>query len=217
MVKINPSFIKAHCIAFGVPDSQNNTWVDDRQYAKNDACQITSHTLVSYQHSHITIACLIHHNNARQFFISFFIQGTDVSPFTLPAFNTVKQADFLWQTTCFECFFGQGQINDKHKNNGYIEINASPTGAYACYTFDGYRSPNTLPPVKANSTQVRLTWSDSIHQSPLARHFSVTLSQKASFINPTAVLMIDDMPTFYAIKHKNPPDFHDSTAWYQLT
>jgi len=39
------------------------------------------------------------------------------------------RADDLWQTTCGEAFFGHGDGDD------YVELNASPSGAYALYAF----------------------------------------------------------------------------------
>lgn len=42
-----------------------------------------------------------------------------------------ERTDELWRTTCFEVFVTT--------RTGYIEFNLSPSGAWAAYTFDGYR------------------------------------------------------------------------------
>lgn len=39
--------------------------------------------------------------------------------------------DGLWRTTCFEAFVATP--------DGYVEVNLSPSGAWAAYKFDGYR------------------------------------------------------------------------------
>ncbi len=44
-----------------------------------------------------------------------------------------KRKDNLWQTTCFECFFGTPD------SDSYIEINASPNGNWQAYRFNSYR------------------------------------------------------------------------------
>jgi len=41
--------------------------------------------------------------------------------------------DGLWQRTCFEAFVRQG-------DNAYVEFNLSPSGQWAAYDFDSYRS-----------------------------------------------------------------------------
>jgi hypothetical protein len=51
-----------------------------------------------------------------------------------------ERTDGLWQTTCCEMFLRQAA--------GYREINLSPSGNWAAYGFDGYRSgmaPAPLP------------------------------------------------------------------------
>ncbi|WP_230660534.1 hypothetical protein [Psychrobacter sp. I-STPA10] len=58
-----------------------------------------------------------------------------------------KQADFLWQSTCLECFIA-GDTSDKQATDAqqYIEINVASSGHYAIYHFDDYRTPNMMPP-----------------------------------------------------------------------
>lgn len=41
--------------------------------------------------------------------------------------------DELWKSTCFEMFFAQS-------GDAYIELNLSPSGAFAAYHFDHYRT-----------------------------------------------------------------------------
>ena len=74
--------------------------------------------------------------------------------------EAVRFTDYLWEQNCLECFIG-GQ------GNAYIEINASPSGQYAVYQFDGYRSPNVMPPrpLDTNLQPVPLNPKAIIHTS----------------------------------------------------
>lgn len=57
----------------------------------------------------------------------------DVEQLRVPPETAGKRADGLWKTTCFELFVGG-------TGDAYREFNFSPSGAWACYGFDGHRS-----------------------------------------------------------------------------
>lgn len=52
----------------------------------------------------------------------------------LPGPEPVARTDGLWRRTCFEAFVRAPGAE------GYHELNLSPSGAWAAYRFDGYRS-----------------------------------------------------------------------------
>lgn len=57
----------------------------------------------------------------------------DTSQLVIPPIITAERTDDLWQSTCFELFVaGRGAA--------YREFNFSPSGAWAAYDFDSYRS-----------------------------------------------------------------------------
>jgi len=59
----------------------------------------------------------------------------------LPVAAPQVHTDELWRTTCFELFLACGE-------DAYVEINLSPSGAFAAYHFDHYRTgmrPLALP------------------------------------------------------------------------
>jgi len=56
----------------------------------------------------------------------------DVSRVLWPPATEPERADELWRHTCFEVF--------APTEDGYREFNLSPSGAWASYRFDGYRS-----------------------------------------------------------------------------
>ena len=63
-----------------------------------------------------------------------FLVAEPPSALTLPEAAPPDRADGLWQTTCFEMFLR------RRGQDGYIEFNFSPSGRWAAYQFDGYRS-----------------------------------------------------------------------------
>ena len=57
----------------------------------------------------------------------------DISRLVIPSPAPAVRTDELWRTTCFELFAaGEG--------DGYREYNLSPSGAWAAYALDDYRS-----------------------------------------------------------------------------
>jgi len=52
----------------------------------------------------------------------------------LPPFAGKGRADGLWQTTCFELFL------KPHGQEGYLELNLSPSERWNAYAFDSYRA-----------------------------------------------------------------------------
>ncbi len=62
--------------------------------------------------------------------LTFAVAGSDV---VWPAEAVRERTDGLWRTTCFEAFVMGGS------GPGYVELNFSPSGAWAAYRFDAYR------------------------------------------------------------------------------
>lgn len=60
-----------------------------------------------------------------------FVVGGPVDRVRWPDAAARVRTDGLWRTTCFEAFVA---VDD-----GYVEVNLSPSGAWAAYRFDGYR------------------------------------------------------------------------------
>lgn len=60
----------------------------------------------------------------------------DLGAVRIPGWIARERADDLWRTTCFEAFIWAG-------DGSYFEINVSPSGQWAVYSFDGYRSGMT--------------------------------------------------------------------------
>lgn len=58
----------------------------------------------------------------------------DIGQIVVPGWVARSRADELWRTTCFELFIR------KPAGEGYFEFNLSPSGQWAVYRFDAYRS-----------------------------------------------------------------------------
>jgi hypothetical protein len=81
--------------------------------------------------------------------LRYFLDG-DVSAIALPTTAASRQADGLWQHTCFEAFIGG------RGSRAYCEFNFSPTTEWAAYGFSTYRAGmvpinHTNPPTIAVS------------------------------------------------------------------
>lgn len=60
------------------------------------------------------------------------LQG-DLTQLVIPPMGPLIRGDGLWRSTCFEAFIALAP------GGPYAEVNASPSGAWALYTFDRYR------------------------------------------------------------------------------
>ncbi|WP_206240322.1 DOMON-like domain-containing protein [Novosphingobium terrae] len=105
--------------------------------------------------------------------------------------------DGLWKTSCFELF-----LDDTH---GYREFNFSPSGHWASYGFDGYRSGMKALPLEAPQMDVAV-----------AEDFALTVTlpgnllQGASHASLTAVIEEEGgHKSYWALAHASgQPDFH---------
>lgn len=168
--------------------------------------------------------------------IGFYVFGQNL---ILAPFLAHRRADFLWEETCFECFFGKS-------DGSYIELNLSPDGRYALYQFSGYRTPNQMPPMSLHTQDLPITTlstytfnvpKDSklqdleriplFYQKPLIALRVVLLSYASCNealmtpyrIQPCVIIKdsIKDLDTlYYAPRHTNPPDFHKQALWQTL-
>lgn len=64
--------------------------------------------------------------------LAFRLEG-DLAALAIPAAAASERTDSLWDHTCFEAFVGG-------EGDGYLEFNFSPSGQWAAYRFDGYRT-----------------------------------------------------------------------------
>ncbi|MGY4396327.1 hypothetical protein ACVWZA_001507 [Sphingomonas sp. UYAg733] len=124
-----------------------------------------------------------------------------------PAQVEPDRADGLWQHSCFEAFIAPGPAR------GYTELNASPSGRWAIYEFDGYRDGmRNSATARIDSAEWRVT--------PDAVELKMSLVLPDSADGPlwhlglTAVIEAKDgSKSFWALTHPTDtlelPDFHN--------
>ncbi len=105
------------------------------------------------------------------------------------------RTDSLWQTTCFEAFVAQD-------GERYLELNFSPTGAWAAYAFDAYRQG--MRPLDLAQPQIQRAGDTLSATVALSAPAGVPLSLSA------VVEATDGGKSYWALAHSpGAPDFHD--------
>ncbi len=118
--------------------------------------------------------------------------------------------DGLWRETCFEAFIGRAGRPD------YVEYNFSPSGRYAAYSFDDYRTDvqqlinttisnhvrafGTTDSIDGTTDWIELCW--RIELSSDCDNYQIGLS--------AVMAGIDGTKSYWALAHApGPPDFHN--------
>lgn len=123
----------------------------------------------------------------------------------IPPATTPARAEGLWQTTCLELFLATG-------GGTYREFNFSPSGAWAAYRFDDYRTgqadytPFAEPVVAMDKGCSVLTLTALLDARELAG---------CAFASLTAVVEERDAGLSYwaAIHAGSKPDFHNPACF----
>ena len=127
--------------------------------------------------------------------VAYLLHG-DVSRICVPPARPPVFRDGLWRHTCFEVFAAG--------NAGYDEFNLSPSGEFAAYRFDGYRSGMT----RLGAT-VPVAWRAGELEA------TVPLRGDAGRLALSAVIeMQGGALSYWALRHApGKPDFHHSDAF----
>ncbi len=130
----------------------------------------------------------------------------DLSQLRLPMSRTPARADDLWRHTCFEVFISEPG------SPGYSELNFSPSGQWAAYTFTsrrtGMRAANlqVAPSAAWRRTAGRLELKvemdlDGLLSNPV--HSTLRLALSAVIEEQSGTI------TYWALRHPDKqPDFH---------
>ena len=116
-----------------------------------------------------------------------------------PDYESIRRADNLWLSTCFELFLaGESQ-------SGYTEFNVSPSGAWNCYQFDDYRHGMQPSPCWQLT---ELEQDDGM----VTASFSGELNAGLVRLGPAAILQnTAGKIEHFGLSHGHQPDFHDSS------
>ncbi len=119
----------------------------------------------------------------------------------LPGPAPAVQTEGLWQTTCFELFLAQPE-------GGYVELNLSPSGAFAAYRFDHYRTgmaPLAMPApaIALKRTHERLTLRTRLTEDDLPWDRTGRIGVSAVIEDKAGAI------SYWALAHPaGRPDFH---------
>lgn len=135
---------------------------------------------------------------------SFTLEG-DLSAVRIPAPAQAGRADGLWQHTCFEAFVAAANTP------AYVELNFSPSGQWAAYAFEDYRTGMAPMEMAAPRTTVRRSPDRLQLDAILDVDVLPGLARGGSWrIGLSAVIEGDDGGLTYWALHHGPgiPDFH---------
>lgn len=126
----------------------------------------------------------------------------DISALLIPAQSRPDRKDELWRHTCCEVFISTGS------GPAYREFNFSPSGAWAAYDFDGYRTGMTPAPM----TPPKLTCRNSGNVLELTALLPADALPAGARLHLAISAVIEDKHgniSYWALRHPaDQPDFH---------
>ena len=123
-----------------------------------------------------SVYCTSIWRNAGEWKLDFMVAAPP-SALRLPAATAAQRTDGLWHHTCFELFLLDPA------DGSYLEFNFSPSGEWAAYQFDGYRSGMreldvTAPLIlTSDPTQIHLAWSAHLRKLGLDEQVAAKLAE----------------------------------------
>ena len=128
----------------------------------------------------------------------------------LPPFQSLRRGDSLWRRTCFEAFIGA-------KNDAeYYELNFSPSGEWAAYSFRDYRDGSTYtsdgfePKIVAERGEDIFELRAAIELDRFQGLDCVQLCVGVSTVLET----VDGALSYWALRHPpGKPDFHHAESF----
>lgn len=145
----------------------------------------------------------------RQLVLRFQLRG-DIDRIAIPpAGRYAERRDGLWQTTCFEAFV-------RGADDRYVELNLSPSTAWAAYTFESYRGEPGLPAIDALPIDVE-RGGDVLRVAAAVDLSGIGLldGHEVWMVNLTAVIEeTDGTKSYWALRHPSErPDFHHADGF----
>lgn len=131
----------------------------------------------------------------------------------MPAPTRARQADLLWQHTCFEAFVAAENAAGG-VSAAYREFNFSPSGEWAMYAFERYRTRREPQPTAQAAPEIIAGWADGAFRLS-ARIAAADLPARdhgrAFRLGVCAVIEEPDgRLSYWAFRHHpDQPDFHD--------
>ena len=154
------------------------------------------------------VVCSLAWQDAGHWSASFIVDALPQS-LRLPAPVKRARADGLWQRTCFELF-----VFDEDSGS-YMEFNFSPSGEWAAYAFDGYRTG--MRPLDVKAPTITSSDPDQFRSGMEERLADIGLDQEV--IEGLLDAPTPDMPataTRYALSAMLEDDAFDTTGRWWL-
>jgi hypothetical protein len=120
----------------------------------------------------------------------------------VPPFAGRGRADELWKSTCFELFL------KPEDQDGYVELNLSPSERWAAYDFASYREGMTnRPATREPDCTMRIGSTFAIFDAAIPRDVLPDLPAAANFA--CVIEEVGGTKSFWALSHSSDtPDFH---------
>lgn len=142
--------------------------------------------------------------------LTYLVEG-EIGRLRLPAPALPHRADELWRHTCFEAFLKAPDGDE------YYEFNFAPSGEWASYRFDGYRtgmantSLVTAPRIVLRHEPHRLALDVSLNLTEIA----ASLNNQELRLGLSAVIETETGDiSYWAVAHPpGRPDFHHATGF----
>lgn len=136
----------------------------------------------------------------------------EISRLAVPDVGLPARRDRLWEHTCFEMFVAIPGVR------GYREFNFSPSAAWACYQFTGYRQGMHAPPCPSPPRIMVNSSSERLHIEIRLQDFSPGGESAALRLGLCAVLEEHTgTKSYWALQHStSEPDFHDPSGFVWL-
>lgn len=140
----------------------------------------------------------------RQLLLSYELRGPIDTVVIPPPAAGADRRDGLWQSTCFEAFI-------RGRGDRYLELNLSPSTAWAAYAFAFYRGDPAPPPIARPAIAIEQE-AGLLRLSAAIDLAAVDLleGQDRWKLNLSAVIeTIDGARSYWALRHPpEKPDFH---------
>ena len=131
------------------------------------------------------------------------VQG-DLARIVIPPPAEPARADNLWQTTCFELFLSPGG------EGPYVELNFSPSGEWAAYSFERYREGRQQAALAEFPVISTATMPGGALETHVTLGFEALASIRPRLFHATAVIEAKGGERSYWAPAHPPgdPDFH---------
>ena len=140
-----------------------------------------------------------------------YVLRADMARIRVPSLDTPERADDLWKHTCFEAFISASGLS------GYYELNFSPSGQWAIYSFDRYRTGMSPVEVSSPPRLAVRAHDDRLELEAAVHLFDLGLAREGLGLKLALSAVVEDDSgrlSYWALKHApGKPDFHHSDGF----